>query len=267
MIDGEVLISDGISALRGGPSYTSDIPVMTGVDRDEVAIDLPIPTTSNVTQYINQLSSLFNIDLNSVLGGVTPQLPNTTDSVFALVSNFGTEATFKCLDQALAYSAAKHKTFAAIYRFEFNRTYSPREYTSTSCDPPITPTRPFGDPDKEYYKCHAGEQLYVFGILGRGLPDHTPDRDGHDIPFSQLVVDHWASFARNHDPNPDPKFLQSRGYYSTLERIGANGQWMPVTAENPTTRVMQWNAVQMPIQESAMCMLVGLPLTYYETAV
>jgi carboxylesterase type B len=266
VIDGQLLISDGISALHGGPSYTSDVSVMTGGDRDESAINLPVPATSNATEYIQQLTSLFGPDLLSLLAAIS-QLPKTADGVFAVANTVGTAATAKCLDQALAVSAAKHQSFSTIYRFEFNRTYSPREYTTTYCDPPITPSRPFGDPDKEYYKCHAGEQLYVFGILGRGLPDHTPDRDGHDILFSQLIVDSWASFARNHNPNPDKGWLQARGFHSTIERMEKAGEWIPVTAENPTTRILQWDAVQMPLKQLDICKLLGFPLTYYDTAV
>jgi len=50
--------------------------------------------------------------------------------------------------------------------------------------PPKAPSRPFGDLDKEYYKCHVGEQLYVFHIPGGGRSDHTPDRNDGDILFS-----------------------------------------------------------------------------------
>jgi carboxylesterase type B len=266
VIDNELLLSDGIAALHGGPSYTSDVPVMTGVDRDEFAINLPVPTTSNVTEYIRQLTSVFGVDITPYLQPLISQLPNTTDGVFTLASTFGTTAFFKCLDQALAHSAAKHNAFASIYRFEFNRTYSPREYTTSYCDPPKTVSRPFGDPDKEYFKCHAGEQLYVFGILGRGLPDHTPDRDGHDILFSQLVVDYWASFARNHDPNPELDWLRARGFQSTIERVEKTGRWRPVTVGDETTRVLQWDGLQVPLREDAICGVLGLPLTYYETA-
>jgi hypothetical protein len=103
----------------------SDVPVTTGVDRDEAVINPPVPTTSNVTEYLQQLTSLFKVDWRSLLGGVAPELPNTTESNLALATTFGTAATLKCLDQALAYSAAKYRAFSSIYRFEFNHTYSP----------------------------------------------------------------------------------------------------------------------------------------------
>ena len=106
--------------------------------------------------------------------------------------------------------------------------------------------------------------MYVFGIVGRGLPDYTPDRDGHDILFARLILDYWTSFARSHNPNPSLKYLKARGFKSTIERIAVTGEWEPVTAGNFTSRIMQWDAVQLPYQEAEVCSLLGYPVTYYE---
>jgi hypothetical protein len=80
----------------------SDVPATTGVDRDEVVINLPVPTTSNVPEYLTQLTSLIKVDWRSLLEGVAPELPNTTEGTLTLASTYGTAATLKCLDQALA---------------------------------------------------------------------------------------------------------------------------------------------------------------------
>jgi hypothetical protein len=80
----------------------SDLPATTGVDRDEAVINLPVPITSNVPEYLTKLTSLIKVDWRSLLGGVAPELPNTTEGALTLASTFGTEATLKCLDQALA---------------------------------------------------------------------------------------------------------------------------------------------------------------------
>ena len=80
----------------------SDVPATTGVDRDAAVTNLPVPTTSNVTEYLTQLTPLIKVDWRSLHGGVAPELPNTTEGTLTLASTFGTAAILKCLDRALA---------------------------------------------------------------------------------------------------------------------------------------------------------------------
>jgi hypothetical protein len=80
----------------------SDLPATTGVDRDEAVINLPAPITSNVPEYLTKFTSLIKVDWRSLLGGVAPELLNTTEGTLTLASTFGTAATLRCLDQALA---------------------------------------------------------------------------------------------------------------------------------------------------------------------
>ena len=89
-------------------------------------------------------------------------------------------------------------------------------------------------------------------------------RDKIDIPFSQLIVDSWTSFARTYNPNPTPLFLGSRGYTGTLAQIEApGGTWQPVTAGNPTMRSLDWPTKQEAFDEQTQCDLINLPVTYY----
>ena len=81
-------------------------------------------------------------------------------------------------------------------------TDSSAQYTSSQCALPASAAFPAGDPPAEYYKCHDGEQLYVWGnALRVGRLDH--DGSG-DTAFMQLLADHWAPFVRARDPRPEP---------------------------------------------------------------
>ncbi|KAL2126129.1 hypothetical protein VTI74DRAFT_1640 [Chaetomium olivicolor] len=170
---------------------------------------------------------------------------------------------FVCYNLAMGYSAARHHAFRATYYFQFNRTYLPREYTQPLCDAPVTAARPHGDPDLEYLKCHVGEQMVVFGNEARA---GYPDRDGHDVPFMQLVVDYWTAFARRGDPNPEPGWLRAKGYHETLRELEKVGQWEAVDARRPTMRVLQWGGKQVPLGEghNEVCRGLGIGLDALE---
>ena len=263
VVDGYILTSDGIAALHGGPKYAAGVSVMTGTNRDEFGILLPAPgKTTNGTEYIQQLSSALGSDVSLLFQLVSLPIPVSAEDAFNLLVRIGTDGAFRCLDQALAASAARHGSFAAIYRFEFNRTYQVPRYTNRYCSAPRSTARPFGDPDAEYLKCHAGEKIYVFGNLCRDRD--MPDRDGRDGRMSQFVLDQWASFARTGDPNPNEGYLQARGYGSTAERIRTTERWEPVVADRPQMRLQQWNAKQVDFADSDNCDALGFPLNYYD---
>ena len=96
------------------------------------------------------------------------------------------------------------------------------------------------------------------------MREGKPLRDNIDIPFSQLIVDSWTSFARTYNPNPTPLFLSSRDYTGTLAQIEAlGGIWQPVTPGNPTMRRLDWPTRQVAFDEQAQCDQIQLPLTYY----
>jgi carboxylesterase type B len=240
---------------------------MTGINRDEtgVQIDAYPQNGTNFTTYFadnigkNDFGLLASAaaSLPEALFGIPSNATATREQIFNASVRFVTDGVFSCYDLAKAYAGAKNKAFKSTYSFEFNRTYSPSGYTKPWCDAPKTPTRPNGDPDREYYKCHAGEQVIVFG---NALRAGRPDRDGLDVPFMQLVVDYWAAFARTGDPNPDRGYLRARGYYGTLEQTEATGRWEEVDARKPTMRLLQWNGAQVPFVEGSQCKAMGVPL-------
>ncbi|KAK6499970.1 hypothetical protein TWF481_010327 [Arthrobotrys musiformis] len=262
VIDNKFLESNGLQVT--GKGFINSVPTMIGATRDESAIALgPLPRFTNLTESLALISSLLTQDITAAANSPAFSLPpgDLAEAVFNATVRVATDGTIKCLGLATAYSAAKHKTLPSIYAFEFNRTYSPPNYTSSLCSPPITPEFPLGDANQEYYKCHAGEVILVFGtVLRLGLPD----RDGLDIPFSQAVIDHWASFMWRYDPNPNPAYLKARGYFNTLNQISLSGKWETVKPKRPELRVLQWDSLSIPFSEGPQCAALGYPLNYYE---
>jgi hypothetical protein len=57
-----------------------------------------------------------------------------------------------CLDQATAHSAALHNVFKSMWTYQFERSYMGFEPIPGICDPPATPTHPFGDPSLPYFQ-------------------------------------------------------------------------------------------------------------------
>jgi carboxylesterase type B len=245
---------------------------MTGINRDEagVLIDNYPTNGTNFTEYFaNNVGNHISLPASAASSfsqaafGIAETASATPERIFNASLRIATDGEFSCFELAKAYAGAKNKAFRSTYMFEFNRTYSPSGYTKTWCDAPKTDARPDGDPDGEYYKCHAGEQLIVFGNVRRA---GQADRDGLDVPFTQLVVDYWSAFARTGDPNPDKAYLEARGYYTSLSQIGITGRWAPVDPQRPTMRLLQWNGAQVPFVEESQCKALGLPLDMLATS-
>jgi len=90
------------------------------------------------------------------------------------------------------------------------------------------------------------------------------DRDGLDGVFSRRVVDSWSAFARSGDPNPDPRYLEARGFEGWGERwesveVGAGGG-----GEGLKNFLWLIDGGMVELGEAEQCAALGLPLDYYE---
>ena len=246
-----------------GSGYIAKVPLMMGTMRDDGGAFIGYPTTTNVTQALTDDFFPASIVENSN-DFPTPAGPNATLNAYNVTARVATNAELRCIDQASAYSATLHGVVPSIYYYEFNRSYQTPGFDPNApvCDAPKTAKHPFGDPSQEYFKCHSGEEFYTFGTV---LWNNLPIRDELDIPFEQVVVDHWSSFGRTHDPNPDPAYLKARGYYNTAREVAVTGQWNKVDAAAPTLRQLQWTSDQIPFKEKTQCAVLGFPLDYYES--
>lgn len=250
-----------------GSGLTGDVAFMSGTNRNELGVDVPpFPEGSTTDDALQRLSDVWGYDGRPALeSGIFPLAddPTPADLVEWMV-RLGTDAMYTCMESATNDAAARNGAFGGgLYSFMFNRTYNPGGYTQPHCDAPATDEFPDGDPGREYLKCHVGEQMIVFGTLARA---GFPDRDGLDVPFSQLVVDYWASFAWTRNPNPDEGYLTARGYLGTLAQVGHVGEWEAAGAEGAKLRLLQWDGAQVEEPEATQCLALGIPLNFWDTA-
>ena len=104
----------------------------------------------------------------------------------------------------------------------------------------------------------------MFGTLGQ---NQQPFRDANDLVMSQVSVDIWASFARSFDPNPDPAFLNARGFTNTTATLSRAGKWeqvMPGNANRTPLRLMDLPLGLSAFQEEEQCALLGIPFDFFE---
>jgi carboxylesterase type B len=272
VLDGKFLTTSSFPLDGSGPRYAKDIPLLAGVTRDEAAllkIVQEIPWSSvNLDVWkmmLQQYETFFRVNPKAILAnlplfGITPD--STGDQLYNATVKILTLTMYTCLDRAQAFSGAKNEVFEKVYSFNFHRTYSPPPNDTPFCSAPRTSEHPYGDPSAEYYRCHGGSQVTMFGNYKRvGLPD----RDGLDQDFSRLIVDYFSSFVRTGDPNPDEAYLIARGYGSTLAQVQKVGEWEKVDPKSPEWMILEWDGFMTPFGESEVCSVLGQPLDFWET--
>jgi len=264
-VDGKYLASSELILNYKAAESLSKVHLMEGLMRDDGSAIISYINTTNLTKSITDVG----FDASKIVGSPlfpTPVSSNATLDVFNVTSRVATDSIFRCIDQASAYAGVWNKVFAPNqYFYEFNRSYQTYGWDPNTpvCDAPKTADHPNGDPDLEYFKCHSGELYYVFGTITRtGLPL----RDENDLPFSQFILDSWASFARSYDPNPDKGFLKSRGYANTIKELQIAGEWKPVGTSGKEMRQLQWPSKQASFRDVEQCEALGWPLDYYSRA-
>ncbi|KAJ7455127.1 cholinesterase [Mycena latifolia] len=263
VVDGKFITRDRLSVDGKGPAASNAHVIFGWMAGDGVdfAGSYPQSTTtqSASVQGIGIAANLTTTVLNSGLFP-RPSTGNATLDTFNITGRVATDGEFLCLDQATAHSAATHKVFQSVWTYQFDRSYMGYEPIPGICDPPVTPTHPFGDPSLPYFQCHSGELYFNFGTLGQAS---QPFRDAHDLPFSQVTVDAWAAFARTHDPNPAASFLAARGYATTAAALKEWGPWEDVTSRVPVRR-LAWPSRGSAWLEQEQCEVLGFPLSFYE---
>ncbi|KAL8420055.1 hypothetical protein RB594_002999 [Gaeumannomyces avenae] len=257
VVDGTYLTSNKL-ILSPGPALP--LRVMMGIVRDDAAPFIQYPKTTDQGDYLASLG--FAPPPQPALFPVPDSTANATLNLYNGTSRLATDAEFRCADQATAAAGARGGRLGrAVFYYEFDRTYQiPAWPRIDVCEPPATAARPRGDASRPYLRCHSGELLYVSGNVAR---EGLPPRDDVDLPFAQLVLDSFVSFARSYDPNPDPAFLAARGYTGTLSQVQSSGRWQPSTAAGLTMRVLDWPPYQSQFRELAQCDSLGLGLNYY----
>lgn len=266
VVDGTYLVTDELEVTGKGPA--AHVPVMMGFMRDDGAAFITYPEPNDtVSSFL--IENAFNLSTISTLSVFPePNGANTTLDIFNTSALIATDSEFRCLDEATAYSAVQHDVFSEVYFYEFNRSYQLSFYSPNPpvCQAPIEPGYPYGNPSAEYFKCHSGDLYYVFGTI---LFNGQPLRDDNDIPMSQFTVDTWSAFARTYDPNPDPAYLEARGFANTTAELQRSGsKWMPVTSDSLTLRLLEYPSSQESFgiyDGQAECRALGFGIDYFES--
>ncbi|KAF7303809.1 Cholinesterase [Mycena indigotica] len=263
VVDGKILVRDRLSVDGKGP-VNSAAHVMFGWmagDGVDFAGSYPKSGTTQLAS-VQGIGIAANLSSTALSSGLFPRpsTGNDTLDTFNVTGRIATDGEFSCLDQATAHSAAIHKVFKSMWTYQFERSYMGYEPIPGLCDPPVTETHPFGDPSLPYFQCHSGELYFTFGTLGQDL---RPFRDEFDLPFEQVMVDSWASFARSFNPNPSAAFLAARGYTTTAKALAQWGPWKDVTSKEPV-RILAWPSRGSDWLEQPQCNVLGFPLDFYE---
>ena len=265
VVDGEILTADHIRL--NGSEPISKVPLMLGTMQDDGVFFIGNPMSPpNISAYFSPEGTDWN---SSVLNNPRDfSVPNTfgnnrTMNVFDVFARSATDAMFRCVDQATAAASVNHGIFENVWYFEFGRAYTVYD-DKPQCQPPKSSQYPNGDPSQHYYKCHSGDLPYSFGNMGYLK---YQDRDGFDITFSQAVLDMWTQFAWNHDPNPDSRYLESRGYQGTIDALKNVSRWDPVgkPRKRLSKRILDKGFVDVDFSDTDQCGDMDIPLDYYNT--
>ncbi|KAF7313860.1 Cholinesterase [Mycena chlorophos] len=263
VVDGRILVRDRLSVDGKGPANAEAHVIFGWMDGDGVDFAGSFPT--NATTQVASVTGIgiaTNLSETALASGLFPKpsTGNETLDTFNVTGRIATDGEFRCLDQATAHSAVRHNVFKSMWTYQFERSYMGYEPIPGICDPPATPTHPFGDPSLPYFRCHSGDLYFVFGTLGQAS---QPFRDDFDLPFSQVITDSWGSFARTFNPNPSSAFLEARGYTNTTKVLEERGQWKDVTTNEPV-RILSWPFSGSAWLEQPQCNVLGFPLDFYE---
>lgn len=112
--------------------------------------------------------------------------------------------------------------------------------------------------------CHSGDLLPTFATAGYAY--NIAPRDAQDVTWTSLQLDQWSSFARHGKPHPSEKYLEVRGYDSTLDAVRRNGgAWKTILGGSENGRIMSLgpDQVMVPLaQHGEQCTALGLPTNY-----
>lgn len=234
--------------------------IMAGIVHDDGSPFTSYSPSTNTTETL--LLNGFNASAIEASGLFPlPSNSNITAALFNLTSRIATDAYFRCAAHSTAYLAAQNSLFASFHAYEFDRAYQVPSWSPNggACEAPKTASRPLGDVDLPYYRCHSGELLSVFGTE---IPQGRLPRDQDDIPFSQYVLDSWTAFARRGDPVPEKRYLESRGFVNTTKAVR---EWKEVSkAGDKPVKVLDRINEMKAWREVEQCKVLGITKQYYE---
>ena len=248
-----------VSSRNGSAAY---IPVIFGVTANDGASFSTYPKTpvANENAGIVAALGISQTYAQAIFdSGLFPYYDtgNVTLDSFNVSQRVATDKTFRCVDQATVYAGAANNVFKSAYFYQMDRTingYDPNKLGG----PPVTPGYPNGNPNLPYFRLHGADMPWVFG-------DIYPVRDNNDLYSTQLTAGYFAEFTKTGQPNPPARYLQARGYNTTLAAITKNGPWEPVSDDQGPIELLDYPSTRATFQDLPQCAFLNYSISYYLT--
>lgn len=157
VVDGTYLTTGELVLTGEGPA--AKVPLMMGFMRDDGGSFFQYPKRKvSIEEFLPTIN--FPLNASELALYPVPDSSNATLNVYNTSVLVLTNGEFRCLDTATAYSGVKNGVFEDVYFYQFNRSYQLGpgfpDANAPVCDAPIEPGYPYGNPNKEYFKCHSG---------------------------------------------------------------------------------------------------------------
>jgi hypothetical protein len=137
-----------------GSGLVANVHLTLGVMRDDAAALIPYPTTTNITQAIEDVGLSPGIYFNNTDLFPEPSGANTTLDIFNVTSHMATDGELRCLDGAIAVAGVQNNIFKSVWFYEFTRSYQPQSFLVNTpvCEAPIDSEHPYGDTSRPYFR-------------------------------------------------------------------------------------------------------------------
>lgn len=122
--------------------------------RDDAAALIPYPTTTNITQAIEEVGLSPDFYINNPGLFLEPSGANATLDVFNVTAHMATDGELRCLDEAIAVAGVRNNIFKSVWFYEYTRSYQPLSFLVNTpvCQPPADAGHPFGDTSMPYFR-------------------------------------------------------------------------------------------------------------------
>ncbi|KAL4879636.1 Alpha/Beta hydrolase protein [Aspergillus karnatakaensis] len=244
-------------------SGIANVPVIFGNTYNEGASFIPYSpdTTSSLLEGITSSLGITReqaqrlLDTNLI---PTPHTGNLTLDAFTIADRIATNTLIRCPNQASLLLGVSSDTLQPSYYYQTFRTMHGLDTHAHGLgNPPPSTTYPHGDPDRPYFRLHASDLPFVFANL-------PTIRDSLDLAAAELISAYFAEFVRSGQPNPDPAYLEARGYKSAHDVAMFYERWEPVSGVSGPIMLLDFPSNRGSFWDSELCKELGVPLELYK---
>ena len=238
----------------GRNNNTAYVPVIFGHTADDGASFSTYPSKPVVSQKEGIQAALDISEYNAqriIDSGLFPYYDtgNVTLDSFNVSARVATDKTFRCIEQATVYAAAKTGAFPRAYFYQLDRTID--GFDRNKLGGPKN-----DDPNQPYFRLHGGD---IPSLLG-GMPRL---RDANDLYYVQLTTAYFGAFIKTGRPTPDLRLQTLTEYDKVVEALVKTGEWVPVTDENGPIRKLNYPPSSSTFVDVPQCNWLNYTLNYY----